>query len=71
MQTSAINAAVSSVARANAGLNKAANRVTGGKPDYLSRAALGLGDAVATYKASALTLKTARATQKSLFDALI
>jgi hypothetical protein len=71
MQTSAINAAVSGVARANNGLYNAANSVTGGKPEDLTKAALGFGDAAATYKASALTLKTARATQKSLFDALI
>ena len=71
MQSSAVNAAISGVSRANKGVYKAANRVTGGKPEDLTRAALGLGDAVATYKASALTLKTARSTQKSLFDALI
>lgn len=71
MSSSALTAAIGGVATANQGLYKAANRVTGARSADLTEAALGLGDAAMTYKASALTLKTARATQKSLLDAII
>ncbi len=71
MSSSALTAAIGGVANANQGLYKAANRVTGARSADLTEAALGLGDAATTYKASALTLKTARLTQKSLLDAIV
>jgi hypothetical protein len=71
MSGSALTVAIGGVAQASNGLYKAANRVTGAKSADLTQAALGLGDAATTYKASALTLKTARSTQKSLLDAII
>ncbi len=71
MSNSAITAAIGGVSRSSNGLYQAANRVIGAKSADLTAAALGLGDAVTTYKASALTLQTARVTQRSLLDALV
>ncbi len=71
MTSSAITAAIGGVSRANLNLGQAANRVIGAKSADLTEAALGLSDAATTYRASALTLKTARSVQKSLFDAIV
>jgi hypothetical protein len=71
MSSLALSAAIGGVAKASQGLHNAANRVTGARSADLTQAALGLGDAAITYKASALTLKAARSTQKSLLNAIV
>jgi hypothetical protein len=70
MSVSALQSAIGGVAKSQSSLYKAAGRVSSVKADDRAGAILKFGDAATTYKASALTLKTARATHQSLLDAI-